>query len=170
MYGKGNSCILLLLLLSHFSCVWLCATPQTEAHQAPPSLGFSRQKHWSRLPFPSPMQEKWKVKVKSLSHAWLVATPWTISHQAPPSMGFSGQEYWSGLPLPSPCILLVGMYICTLWMIVERFLRKLKIEPQHDPATLFLDIYPKEWKLSYLRNSCSPLLIVVHSRWPRYTI
>ncbi|CAI9178658.1 unnamed protein product [Rangifer tarandus platyrhynchus] len=33
----------LLLLLSHFSRVRLCATPQTAAHQAPPSLGFSRQ-------------------------------------------------------------------------------------------------------------------------------
>ena len=32
------------------------------AHQAPPSLGFSRQEHWSRLPFPSPVHEseKWK--------------------------------------------------------------------------------------------------------------
>ena len=32
------------------------------AHQAPPSLGFSRQGHWSGLPFPSPMHEsgKWK--------------------------------------------------------------------------------------------------------------
>ena len=31
------------------------------AHQAPPSLGFSRQEHWSGLPFPSPMHEseKW---------------------------------------------------------------------------------------------------------------
>ena len=45
---------------------------------------------------------KWKVKVKSLSHAWLLATPWTAAHQAPPSMGFSRQEYWSGVPLPSP--------------------------------------------------------------------
>ena len=40
------------------SCrVWLCVTPQTAAHQAPPSLGFSRQEHWSGLPFPSPMRE-----------------------------------------------------------------------------------------------------------------
>ena len=32
------------------------------AHQAPLSLGFSRQEHWSGLPFPSPMHEseKWK--------------------------------------------------------------------------------------------------------------
>ena len=47
--------LLLLLLLSHFSRVRLCATPQMAAHQAPPSLGFSRQEHWSGLPFPSPM-------------------------------------------------------------------------------------------------------------------
>ena len=50
----------LLLLLSHFSCVRLCATPQTAAHQAPPSLGFSRQEHWSGVPFPSPMHESEK--------------------------------------------------------------------------------------------------------------
>ena len=54
--------LLLLLLLSRFSRVRLCATPETAAHQAPPSLGFSRQEHWSGLPFPSPMNEseKWK--------------------------------------------------------------------------------------------------------------
>ena len=44
----------LLLLLSHFSRVRLCATPEMAAHQAPPSLGFSRQEHRSELPFPSP--------------------------------------------------------------------------------------------------------------------
>ena len=32
------------------------------AHQAPPSLGFSRQEHWSGLPFPSPMHESEKGK------------------------------------------------------------------------------------------------------------
>ena len=47
----------LLLLLSHFSRVRLCTTPRTAAHQAPPSFGFSRQDHWSGLPFPSPMHE-----------------------------------------------------------------------------------------------------------------
>ena len=49
--------LLLLLLLSHFSRVPLCATPLTAAHQAPPSLGFSRQEQWSGLPFPSPIHE-----------------------------------------------------------------------------------------------------------------
>ena len=49
MYSSQGS----LLLLSHFSHVRLCVTL---------SLGFSRQEHWSGLPFPSPMHksEKWK--------------------------------------------------------------------------------------------------------------
>ena len=37
--------------LSH---VWLFATPWTMAHQAPLSIGFSRQEYWNGLPFPSP--------------------------------------------------------------------------------------------------------------------
>ena len=94
---------LLLLLLSRFSRVRLCATPETAAHQAPLSLGFSRQEHWSGLSFPSPMHEseKWKWS-HSLSRVRLFTTPWTEAYQAPPSMGFSRQEYWSGVPLPSP--------------------------------------------------------------------
>ena len=49
--------LLLLLLLSRFSRVQLYATPSTAAQQAPLSLGFSRQEHWSGLPFPSPVRE-----------------------------------------------------------------------------------------------------------------
>ena len=44
---------LLLLLLSHFSHVRLCVTPQTAAYQAAPSMGFSRQEYWSGVPLPS---------------------------------------------------------------------------------------------------------------------
>ena len=40
--GWNKGTLLLLLLLSSFSRVQLCATPQMAAHQAPPSLGFSR--------------------------------------------------------------------------------------------------------------------------------
>ena len=36
------------------SCLTL-ATPWTTAHQAPPSMGFSRQKYWSGVPLPSPL-------------------------------------------------------------------------------------------------------------------
>ena len=45
------------LMLSHFSRVRLCVTPWTAAYQAPWSLGFSRQEHWSGLPFLSSMRE-----------------------------------------------------------------------------------------------------------------
>ena len=68
--------------------------PIDGSHQALPSLGFSRQEHWNGLPFPSPMDEseKWKVKVKSLSRLWLLATPWTAAYQAPLSMDFAGKS------------------------------------------------------------------------------
>ena len=40
--------------VNSLSRVWLFATPWTVAHQAPLSMEFSRQEHWSGLPFPSP--------------------------------------------------------------------------------------------------------------------
>ena len=41
-------------VLSHFSRVWLFATPWTVACQASLSMGFSRQEYWSGLLCPSP--------------------------------------------------------------------------------------------------------------------
>ena len=46
-FHPHSNSVLLLLLLSCFSRVQLSATPETAAHQAPMSLGFSRQEHWS---------------------------------------------------------------------------------------------------------------------------
>ena len=40
-------------ILSHFSHIWLFATLRTIAHQAPLSMGFSRQEYWGWLPFPT---------------------------------------------------------------------------------------------------------------------
>ena len=105
--SKEKLMSLLLLLLSHVSRVRLCATPQIAAYQAPPSLGFSRQEHWSGLPFPSPMHEseKWKwgrsvVSDPQQPHGLLPSRllhPWD----------FRRQEYWSGVTLPSPMSLLM---------------------------------------------------------------
>ena len=60
-----------------------------------PSLGFSRQEHWSALPFPSPMHEseKWKWNRSVVSDS---SNPMDSN---PLSMGFSRQKYWSGVPL-----------------------------------------------------------------------
>ena len=40
-------------------CVQLLATPWTTAHQAPPSMGFSKQEYWSGVPSPSPSWGAW---------------------------------------------------------------------------------------------------------------
>ena len=45
----NNHCV-----LSRFSHVQLFVTPWTIAHQAPLSMGFSRQEYWSGLPCPPP--------------------------------------------------------------------------------------------------------------------
>ena len=95
--GKGN-------LLSR---VRLFLTPWTAAYQAPPSMGFSRQEYWSRVPLPSPLHSigivnctihqslqkcsSYQCESESCSVVLDSATPWTIQ-----SMKFSRPEYWSG--------------------------------------------------------------------------
>ena len=128
--GKADA-VDLLFLFSLLGCL-IFATPWSVVHQAPLSMGFSRQEYLSGLPFLSPgdlpnqglkcifciscigrwtlhhwvpreaLLSPWVSEVKSLSHVWPFATPWTVAYQVPPSMGFSRQEYWSGLPFPSP--------------------------------------------------------------------
>ena len=65
----GSSLPLLLLLLSHFSHVRLCATPKTAA---PPSLEFSRQEHWSGLPSSSPRVQS--IGLQRVGHDWASST------------------------------------------------------------------------------------------------
>ena len=56
------------------SCAQLLATPRTAAHQAPPSMGVSRQEYWSGVPLPSPLiitnypqcPRPWKTLISSL--------------------------------------------------------------------------------------------------------
>ena len=83
------------------SCPTLC-NPIDGSPPGSPVPGFSRQEHWSGLPFPSPMHEseKWKWSRSVLSNSQQpnglqptrLLRPWD----------FSRQEYWSGVPLPSP--------------------------------------------------------------------
>ena len=46
----------------------LCATPWTAAHQAPPSMGFSGQEHWSGVPLPSPNSHPSECKIAYHCH------------------------------------------------------------------------------------------------------
>ena len=52
------------------SRAWLLVTPWTEAYQAPPSMGFSRQEYWSGVPLPSPLAQSY---IRSLlGKAWWI--------------------------------------------------------------------------------------------------
>ena len=52
--GEESACNVGEKEVKSLSRVQLFATPWTVAHQAPPSMEFSRQEYWSGLPFPSP--------------------------------------------------------------------------------------------------------------------
>ena len=67
---NGISCLIMQIIPTFISvqsliCVQLFATPWTAAHQAPPSVGFSRQEYWSGVSLPSP------------------PTPWVYSNSCP---------------------------------------------------------------------------------------
>ena len=61
------------------SCSTL-ATPWTAAYQAPPSMGFSRQKYWSGVPLPSPYQIIQSVKVLLLFIIINITIIFTLNH------------------------------------------------------------------------------------------
>ena len=49
------------------SRVRLLATPWTAAHQAPPSMGFSRQEYWSGVPLPSPRYTEYCSSIRTFN-------------------------------------------------------------------------------------------------------
>ena len=55
-------------------------TPWTVAHQAPPSVGFSRQEYWSGVPLPSPMDPLWPLPFSTAT--------WLPQEMPPPN------KYW----------------------------------------------------------------------------
>ena len=76
------------------SRVRLFSAPWTVAHQAPLSMGFSRQEHWSGLPFPSPGDEARSPTLRAGSS--LSEPPGKLSRMAAPiyiptnsALGFS---------------------------------------------------------------------------------
>ena len=96
----------LLLVLSHFSRVWLCNPIDGSPPGSPvPGILQARTLEWVAISFSNAW--KWKAKWSRSVVSWLLATPWTAAYQAPPSMGFSKQEYWSWVPLPSLPVQLV---------------------------------------------------------------
>ena len=106
-----------MLLLSRFSCVWLCVTPQTAAHQASLSLGFSRQERtleWVAISFSNARKQKVSEVAQSCP---TLSDPMDCSPPGSSVHGFSRQQYRSGVPLPS----LIYTHVSTLFQILFPF-------------------------------------------------
>ena len=80
--------------MKSLSCVRLFATPWTEAYQAPPSMGFSRQEYWSGVPIPSPFY-KVTIGKTEIRSRWQLSRPWWPSPQPVlSSLQESGRTRW----------------------------------------------------------------------------
>ena len=96
--GKGfhyNRTLTILCNVCMLSHVRLFVTPWTVAHQAPLSMGFSRQEYWSGLPFPSPgifptqglnpHLQHWQVNSLPLHHLGRLSDneelPWSVENE-----------------------------------------------------------------------------------------
>ena len=77
---KGPSAVKLL------SPIPLFVMPGTVAHQAPPSMEFSRQEYWSGLPFPSPGESSWPGDQIRVSR--IAGRHYHLSHQGIPFFSF----------------------------------------------------------------------------------
>ena len=93
--------LLLLPLLSRFSHVQLCATPQTAAHQAPRPWGSPGKNTGVGCHF---LLQCMKVKSESedAQSCLTLSDPMDCSLPDSSVHGFSRQGYWNGVPLPSP--------------------------------------------------------------------
>ena len=112
------------------SRVWLFATPWTVAHQAPPSMGFSRQEHWSGLPFPSP-------KILYRQYFW----------------------YYKNLSreIKGRVLTLTASLTCLSLQLqrLRSILKKLKLELLYDPIIPLLGIYLKKMKTIIQKDACT---------------
>ena len=105
----------MLLLLSRFSRVRLCAAPWTAAHQAPPSTGFSRQEYWSGVPLPSPKN---------------IHRQFQIIYQKTGFLGFFFFFEQSGWE--------IGYQVQFLFRVIERSVMMAKLLPTANPQVCFL--------------------------------
>ena len=132
------------------------------AHQAPLSLGFSRQEYWSGLPFSSPMYEgeKWKWSRSVL-----------FDSERPHGLQPTGLLCPWDFPGKSTG---VGCHHLLWWRTVWRFLKKLKIELSYDLAILLLGMYLERTKTNLKRymhpnaHSSTIIIYLVYYYIPRH--
>ena len=148
-----------LLLLSRVSRVRLCATPETAAHQASRSLGFSRQEHWSGLPFPPPMHEsekrKWSHSVVSdCSDPMDCSLPGSFVHGI-----FQARVLeWGAiaiLPYSSP------KWRRPQKCAYQKYINDLLSNSCHHLAVIDILFLPEGWNVSHLIFICMSLTVTV---------
>ena len=157
-------------LLSH---VRLFATPWTVAHQAPLSMGFSRQEYWSRLPCPPPgdlynpalkpvfpaasalqadfllLNQRgsphWSIRSdQSLSRVWLFATPWIAAHQA--SLSITNSQSSLRLMSIESVMLSSHLIICRPLLLLPPIPPSIRVFSNE--STLRMR-WPKSWSFSF---------------------
>ena len=131
-------CLVLLLLLSRFSHIRLCATHRRQPTRLCRPWDSPGKNTGVGYQFPSPMHESEKWKWSRSVSVQLFVTPWTAAYQAPPSIGFSRQEYWSGLPLPSPCLVLSQGK--------PRYIQKGSLQPPPSPCSSHHQPWFRKWR------------------------
>ena len=114
---------------------------------ATPSLGFSRQEHWSGLPFPSPMHasEKWKWSCSVVSDS---SDPMDCSLPGSSVHGISRQEYWNGVPLPSPVYPLTAPNIVNEIFIIAQWLYEKWLQ------LIFLQVLNFKYEFDFKKWNC----------------
>ena len=130
------------------------------AHQAPPSLGFSKQEHWSGLPFPSPVHEseKWKWSCSNVSDSlWPHGLqPTGLLHP----WDFPGKS--TGLNchclLHNTSIVILKILQARLQQYVDRELLDVQVEFRKERGTRSKCQHPLEKAREFQKTSISALL------------
>ena len=136
--------LLLLLLLNRFSRVQLCAASQMTAHQAPSSLGSSRQEHWTGLPFPSLMHEVKSESEVAQSRPTL-RNPMDCSLSGSSVHGIFQARVleWGAITFSVPCSSYCKQCYNGHWGTCVSF------------NSNFLGVYAQQWDCQVIRQFCS---------------
>ena len=125
-------------MLGHFTCVWLFATLWTVAHQAPLSMGFSKQEYWSGLPCSPPEYlSDSGIKPAALTSRSLAGGFFTTSATwEAPNGGhmslqadlhyFILQVYWGSLHTHKPSLICSNFLLLSLFPVMIRLTADLK--------------------------------------------